>query len=101
MRHLFEHVLSVSEVSLIVTRPPGLRIVPYGLDAAVSQFGVMPPFPQRALEVFSRVAPSAERALNRIGSTMVGRVLGHRSGGVRATGFRMLHSWKRNRGGKD
>jgi hypothetical protein len=98
---LFEHVLGVSEVSLIVTRPPGLRIVPYGLDAAVSQFGVMPPFPQRTLEVFSGVAPSADWALNRAGFTMVDRILGHRSGGVRATGFWMLHSWKRDRGGKD
>jgi hypothetical protein len=98
---LFEHVLSVSKVSVIITRPPGLGIIPYGLDAAVAQLGVVPPFPQRILKVFGGSAPSAERALSGTGFTMVGRILGHRSGGVRATGFRTFHSWKRDRGGKD
>jgi hypothetical protein len=67
MGHLLEHVLSISEVSLIVARPPGLRVVPYGPDAAGGHFRVMPLFPEHTLKVLGGIAPSAVQTLGGAG----------------------------------
>jgi hypothetical protein len=91
MGHLLEHVLSISEVSLIIARPPGLRVVPYSPDAAGGHFGIMLLLPERALKILCRIAPSAMQMLGGAGFTMVDQVLVHGAGGVGATGFWTFH----------
>jgi hypothetical protein len=87
MGHLLKHVLSISEVSLVIARPPRLRIIPYSLDTSGGHFGVMPLLPERALKVLGGVAPSTVQRLGSAGFTIVNQVLVQGAGGVGATGF--------------
>jgi hypothetical protein len=87
MGHLLKHVLSISEVSLVVARPPRLRVIPYSLDAAVGHFGVVPLLPECVLKVLVGIAPSTVQVLGGASFTMVNRVLVHGAGKVGEAGF--------------